>query len=187
MLRMQLGTRSSISVRGRVRYPDLELLPRLEQDFIQSSATLGSGSYYSGDPDKGLRFDAVDYEGNGYGSNLDLQRIPYAGDRASDLSKMYRRAIFGQTSEAIDSAGASRQVSTSLPVEYAPQADPVQKHNDSASKKDVFKPSIESGSSSSPTEALKVRRSTLDFAKDVRLQEAQSRQVLLDEVRDIAG
>ena len=182
-LRMKLGTRSSISAGGAVRYPDLELLPRLEQDFAEFS-----GSYYSSsDPDKTLQFGPVDYEGHGYGSDLDLQSISYTGDRASELSKMYQRAIFGQTSEVIDSADASRQVSASLPVEPSLLGDSVQKHDDLDEMKDI---SELLGSDSSPacsTQVLSVRKSTLDFARGVKLQEAEYCEILLDGVEDVVG
>ena len=202
---MQQGTRSSISAGGQVRYPDLELLPRLEREWefgvgdVSSSASdmmqqqqqrVGSSAYSSGSDGRGElpRFDVVDYEGVGYGSDDGADaggRYTGDGHAAGVLSEMYRQAMYsgGRTvsdsTEETRGGGYTRYNDNLSPVEraslsprYKPKPKPIQ----------TLSHDVSTSPSASSAVVNHLRRSTLDFARDIQEDEQRARQRLMDTV-----
>lgn len=193
MLRMQQGRRSSISAGGQVQYPDLELLPRLERDFVYPTSDQRiTSSFYSSDKDKSPKFDAVDYEGDEYGSDMDTQDMPGYSDHASTLSKMYQQTIYGGTRTVSTSTEASRHAyhryNNSSRLEESALDMPTTRPDFLMPE---YRPKHLTGSSHllSPSKSdseMAVRRSTLDFAKDVKEHKMQSHQLLMDTIDGIS-
>lgn len=192
ILRMQQGTRSSISAGGQVQYPDLELLPKLERELIHPSDQRMASSYYSSDQEKSPKFDPIDYEGGGYGSGIDIQSMPSYSDHVSILSNMYRQTIYGGIRTVSDSTESSRHAS----AQHNTGSRFSQTSPDNLITRPNFlfpeytsKPLGGSSSMLSPSNSdpeMGVRRSTLDFAKDLKQHKMQSHQQLMNTVKGIS-
>jgi hypothetical protein len=79
LLRMERGTRSSVSVGGVVRYPDLELLPKMDAPLVDLTGRKQSSSIYADPKSRSASsegFDQDRYGGEDYGSDADLDGGP---------------------------------------------------------------------------------------------------------------
>ena len=167
--RMERGHRSSVSAGGAVRYPDLELLPKLSPAFVEPSRKqrVNSGSSY-GSHEGHLKSSSED--------SADEDSIR-SGQTAKGWSKIYE--------ECVTIPEGSEQ------AEYSDQARGLLHPNDALSPKALLasiRPVIRTSASDSAIEStIDVRQSTVDFQRALEVVEKESREQALRDAAQAWG
>ena len=167
LLRMERGYRSSVSVGGVLRYPDLELLPKLEPDHLLPAYRRGSSNFsnHISSDESGIH-----PEDARRGSGPDTPLLPTS---AGGWSQLYQDCVskppFSEAGEETEESPSD--TSGLLSPTYVPRQ---------RSKAPYLK-------ATSSDSLLDVRRSTVDFHQSVRLKEMESRKSLFKAIEGMAN
>ena len=178
-LRMERGYRSSVSTGGETKYPDLELLPKLEPaTFVIPPSPIISGKRDAGSGSSAYGSTSPDYSGVGYGSDLDLTELPQHSART--WSKIYRQVIQLPTSdeEAEDEEVNGKLLGVKRPDLLSPNYIPRVFNKDKGKASLLVSKSEPSLIPERPESRLSGKTSMIDLKPMIRVMEPETEALL---------